>query len=170
MALWKTAKTWDKREITQDKGALKRNIVSLAQESYYNFEQHKHLIPLLPDGYSDALKDLRNDKSIKIIRPDKGKGVVVLNTKEYITKMEDILQDNTKFQKLNKDPFKAVYSLENKVRKYLLKLVKLDLLTQKQYNLIRPTGSQPAILYGLPKVHKPNTPLRPVMSSIKTVN
>ena len=30
------------------------------------------------------------------------------------------------------------------------------------------TGSQPGILYGLPKIHKPNVPLRPILSSIGT--
>ena len=49
-------------------------------------------------------------------------------------------------------------------------VLKQNILTEEQYNTIRPTGSQPAILYGLPKVHKPNTPLRPVMSSLNTYN
>jgi hypothetical protein len=31
-----------------------------------------------------------------------------------------------------------------------------------------PIGSRPGILYGLPKVHKPNFPLRPIISAIGT--
>ena len=32
------------------------------------------------------------------------------------------------------------------------------------YEALRPRGSQPARLYGLAKVHKNNTPMRPVLS------
>ena len=34
--------------------------------------------------------------------------------------------------------------------------------------MIRPLGSQPAKLYGLPKVHKDGMPMRPVLSMIQT--
>ncbi len=33
---------------------------------------------------------------------------------------------------------------------------------------LKPIGSRPSILYRLPKVHKPNFPLRPIISSIGT--
>ena len=32
------------------------------------------------------------------------------------------------------------------------------------------TGSKPGIMYGIPKIHKPDAPLRPVMSTIGTAN
>ena len=34
------------------------------------------------------------------------------------------------------------------------------------YNKLRPTGSQPPRIYGLPKIHKPDIPLRPIVSCI----
>ena len=33
---------------------------------------------------------------------------------------------------------------------------------------LNPIGSRPGIMYGLPKVHKPNSPLRPIISAIGT--
>lgn len=33
-----------------------------------------------------------------------------------------------------------------------------------------PTGSKAGIIYGLPKIHKDNAPLRPIISSIGTYN
>ena len=84
--------------------------------------------------------------------------------------MEKILSDKSKFQEINKDPFKEINRLQNKMRRYLPDLLKENFLTQEKYDSIYPTGSQPAILYGSPKVHKPNLPLRPVMSSINTYN
>ena len=42
------------------------------------------------------------------------------------------------------------------------------LLNDDQYNFMYPSGSRPGILYGLPKVHKQNVPLRPILSAIGT--
>jgi hypothetical protein len=38
------------------------------------------------------------------------------------------------------------------------------------YNEIYPSGSKAGVLYGLPKVHKANTPVRPIISAIGTYN
>uniref|UniRef100_A0A7M5XGL9 Reverse transcriptase domain-containing protein n=1 Tax=Clytia hemisphaerica TaxID=252671 RepID=A0A7M5XGL9_9CNID len=37
-------------------------------------------------------------------------------------------------------------------------------ISDELYKKLRPTGSQPARLYGLTKIHKPNIPIRPVVS------
>ena len=37
-------------------------------------------------------------------------------------------------------------------------------ISEKNYHRLRTTGSQPARLYGLAKIHKNGTPLRPVLS------
>ena len=51
-------------------------------------------------------------------------------------------------------------------------LITLDLLkliiSNELLSKLAPTGSRPGILYGLPKVHKPNIPLRPIVSSINS--
>ena len=36
------------------------------------------------------------------------------------------------------------------------------------YNRLRPSGSLPPRIYGLPKIHKPSTQLRPIVSCIKS--
>ena len=42
-----------------------------------------------------------NDHSLYISKPDKGNGVVILNRVDYVTKVENILYDHTKFEKIN---------------------------------------------------------------------
>ena len=71
---------------------------------------------------------------------------------------------------LNKDPIKEVRRLEDKIRRYIRLLLSKNLLTKEQYDNIYPSGSSPALLYGLPKIHKDNVPLRPIMSSTNTYN
>ena len=41
-------------------------------------------------------------------------------------------------------------------------------ITENEYNAMYATGTVPGTLYGLPKVHKANNPLRPILSAIGT--
>ena len=69
-----------------------------------------------------TLKQLSEDDSIVIIKPDKGNGIVILNKNDYLSKMETILQDSTKFKRLTDDCFKIIIRHENKVIRFLQKL------------------------------------------------
>ena len=64
---------------------------------------------------------------------------------------------------------------EGRLQRYLRKLLKNGHLDRCIYGKIYPSGSQPARIYGLPKMHKarkPNStpPFRPIVSSIGTYN
>ena len=100
-------------------------------------------------------------------KPDKGSGVVILNKKDYIKKMEAILHDKEKFAKFGDvETQDKTAKLERKIQKRLLELVNSKVLATEIYDRIRPTGSQRPQMYGLPKIHKPNVRLRPILSMI----
>eukprot|EP00794_Sanderia_malayensis_P010538 gene10538-11650_t len=81
--------------------------------------------------------------------------------------MGDILNDNSKFEKLGDvEKFDKTARLERKLQKRLHELVNKKQLTQCVYDRIRPGGSQRPRMYGLPKTHKPNIPLRPILSMV----
>ena len=81
--------------------------------------------------------------------------------------MENILLDKEKFEKLGDvETQDKTAKLERKLQKRLLELVNSKVLTNEVYDRIRPTGSQRPQMYGLPKIHKPNVPLRPILSMI----
>ncbi|CAF4454753.1 unnamed protein product [Rotaria sp. Silwood2] len=117
----------------------------------------------------NVLSKLSKDSSILITKPDKGRGVVVLDRNDYINKLETILSDSSKFKLLNQDP---TISRENSLTNLLLQIKNEEYLTQQEYKYIKPVGSIPARLYGLPKVHKSeiNVPLRPIVSCVQSYN
>jgi len=144
--------------------------------------QHKHFLHKLNyllnqekkkdvNEYNEhkLLLNLSKDQSILITRPDKGRGVVVLDRQYYIEKLESILSDKTKFKLLDKDP---TISRENSLTSVLKQMQNDGYLTQQEYKYIKPVGSIPARLYGLPKVHKTNVPLsfRPIVSCVQSYN
>ena len=112
-----------------------------------------------------AIKSLRSNESILITKPDKGSGVVILDKSDYVSKMNCILQEKSKFENLGPtNEFDNTAKTEGKIQKRLLQLKKDDLLPAKIYNSIRPIGSQRPRMYGLPKIHKKDVPLRPILS------
>ena len=81
--------------------------------------------------------------------------------------MENILLNKEKFEKLGDiKTHDKTAKLERKLQKRLLELVNSKVLTNEVYDWIRPTGSQRPQMYGLPKIHKPNVPLRTILSMI----
>ena len=54
--------------------------------------------------------------------------------------------------------------IESRIQRRLLQLHKDKLLPPAVYDLIRPNGSQRPRMYGLPKTHKKDVPLRPILS------
>ena len=102
-----------------------------------------------------------------ISKPDKGKGVVIMDKKEYKMKMKEILNDKSIFEIIDKDP---TIEQEDKLNRKLLKLKKENFITEEEYQFCRSTGSQPARIYGLPKTHKTGVPLGPIVSASGTFN
>ena len=149
---------------------LLHNIGAIAYDSYNDFSKYKISFPKMPKCLYNALKSLRSDNSIIITKPDKGRGTVVMNKKDYINKVENILNDTTKFKQITEDTFKFITRLEDKLGRLLRKLLKLKIINNDTFNFVFKSGSSPGILYGLPKTHKKETPVRPVLSTIGTFN
>ena len=112
-----------------------------------------------------ALNSLHSNENIVINKPDKGSGVVILNKNDFIDKMLGILDDPSKFEKLGPTSSNDnTANIESKLQKRLLELFKKDSIPKSLYQNIRPTGSSRPRMYGLPKTHKTNIPLRPILS------
>ena len=79
--------------------------------------------------------------------------------------MKTILNDTTTFFHLgpvtNKD---KTAKIESRIQRRLLQLRKESLISKQVYEAIFPAGSQRPRMYGLPKIHKKDVPLRPILS------
>ena len=119
-----------------------------------------------------VLDRLRNKSDLVITKPDKGNGVVILNRKDYDNMIFDILNDVSKFKKIDHDP--TLYR-EGQLQRFLRKLKNNGLFNETEYKKVYPVGSSFGRIYGLPKTHKLKCPtdklkLRPIISSIGTYN
>ena len=118
----------------------------------------------------NALVDLSRDHSIVIMKPDKSNVVVILDRVDYKNKVYEILNDFTKFERVQDDVLLTILNKEEKVNRYLRKLKAEGVIDDSTYSNLYASGSRPGILYGLPKVHKNGCPIRPITSAIGTFN
>ena len=117
--------------------------------------------PNLSVPETKALRELRNDDSIMILPADKGRATVVMNKIDYDTKVKTMLANHSTYKPLAKDP---TPSLGRQMNALLLSLRRSDHFTESQYNQLCCSAGQIPLLYALPKIHKPEIPLRPIVS------
>lgn len=152
----------------QSPSLFKHSFRHLCLSLFYSFKSPQS--SNLSSAQWQALQDLKKDKSILISKPDKGNGVVILNRSDYIHKMHDILKDSSKFSRCDKDIFLSLLHNEDKLNRLLRALKSKGAINESSYFELFSSGSRPGVLYGLPKVHKSGTPLRPILSAIGTFN
>ena len=111
----------------------------------------------LTKNMKDAVRNLRADKSIHILNADKG----VLDRVEYDNKVLALLNTQT-YKELKSDP---TAKIERKICSKLSDVKKSGMLSQKVYGHLRPSATVCPKFYGLPKIHKPDVPLRPIVAS-----
>jgi hypothetical protein len=107
-----------------------------------------------------ALIGLKRDDSVVVLPADKGRATVVMDRIVYEEKLDNLLSGG-EYAPLSKNP---TSSIENKV-KAVLRENKCYFSKQQLFE-ISPQFSKSPHLYGLPKLHKDNIPLRPIVSSI----
>ena len=147
---------------------VKRSIFSISQRYFHNFDASKVFSPIFSRGDIARLRKFASDKSIIVTKPDKGRGVVILDRSSYTDKMETVLQDRSKFVLMSEPILKTIRQVEDKINRLLSKLKSLGMVSEEMYKRLFVSGSTPGILYGLPKIHKALAPLRPIFSACST--
>ena len=113
-----------------------------------------------------AIKELKQDKERIILTADKGVALVVLNKQDYVEKAEHLLNQKT-YKKIKEDPTSRQKA---KLIRILKKTKAEGGISEEKYKRMYPTGAGCPKFYGLPKIHKQDIPLRPIVSSTGTVS
>ena len=115
---------------------------------------------ILTRDMKNAAKELRERDDIIIRKGDKSAVYVVMDKDNYFDKMDTILSNPAKFQRLQRDPTEQVKKKTNH-------LIQRANATTRHFNqVIGDYG--PGYSYGTVKTHKPGNPLRPIISQVTT--
>ena len=91
--------------------------------------------------------------------------MVIMDRQDYINKANHLANQNT-YRSIVKDP---TNSIKNKVTNILKRVKSQTGLDSNSYKSMYPTDCVPPKFYGLPKIHKPDTPQRPIVSTCGSV-
>lgn len=119
----------------------------------------------LDQDFTYTKQYLKQQTDLIVLKSDKGGTTVVMYRDEYNNKMLDLLGETSTFKKINKDP---THTVQTKANKFVTEmetkrnLTKLEAKELRIYNTVCPK------IYGNPKIHKPNVPLRPIVSGVQS--
>ena len=138
-----------------------RIVEQLAAESTKH--RNPHYRSSITQNLRNAARDLKNNHDIVVRKADKSSSYyVVLNKEDYLHKLNEILSDTRKFKRITKNPIEKLRQKANELISSLNAVVG-DIHMK---NIIG--DFLPGYIYGNVKIHKPNNPLRPIISQIST--
>ena len=91
-----------------------------------------------------------------------GVAMIINDKEDYTNKAQTLLQDTNTYKVLKKD---LTSQLKNELINLLKDIKQAGGLSTNKYKQLYPTSAVPPKFYGLPKIHKVGTPLRPIVSS-----
>lgn len=109
-----------------------------------------------------GIRDKLAANEAMITKADKGNSLVILYSYDYIDKVETFLNEN-KINKIDTDPTPNFSKEINKIISQ-----SKNLLTPVEINFSKVTNPSAPCLKGLPKIHKTNMPIRPLVNFISS--
>ncbi|XP_055605165.1 uncharacterized protein LOC129753371 [Uranotaenia lowii] len=106
---------------------------------------------------------MKNHPEICVLSADKGNRTVIMNSKDYHQKMSVLVNDTKTYRQVNRDPTGGFQTKNNNFVKRLLNLKLIDKFTGKRLTIYNATCPR---IYGQPKAHKTELPLRPVVPNV----
>ena len=113
-----------------------------------------------------ALINLRKDPDRVVLSADKGYCVVVIDKHQYREKALSLLKCKKTYTILKSDP---TGKTERDLNQRLFLLKKSNKINEVTYKMLRSSDGLSPRLYGLPKIHKPGIPLRPIVSFVNSL-
>ena len=110
-----------------------------------------------------TIKKLGSNPDLIIKLLDKGSGICLIDTLLYISKIEEHPVDPSTFKELSSNPTQAIRKDIISTLNYRYQTHQINDVTR--HHLTPPMPARITLFYGLPKVHKPNIPLLPIVSA-----
>lgn len=113
--------------------------------------------------YKTTKNFLRTNDHLVVLDSDKGSVTVLMDRADYLQKMYSIV-DTDDFKKISRDP---TTTIQNKTNKIISTLVNQNILSKEAARSMKSYNSVSPRMYGNPKIHKENIPMRPIVSDVQ---
>ncbi|XP_024880434.1 uncharacterized protein LOC112460135, partial [Temnothorax curvispinosus] len=129
----------------------------------------KYIDSYILKEFNNCKKFLRDKQDIFVTKADKGQITVVMEKTDYNNRMTDLLNDESTYRKLKKDP---ISQLTTKLNKLVKSWYDSDIIDDPTYYRLKCTNGNLPRCYGLPKFYEQifgspmGSPLSPKTSDI----
>lgn len=158
----------DNTDENLDKPRIRNELVNILT-NFKNYTKHKNLLTPIKSSFikdiSSTKKFIKDHPEILITRADKGNTTVIVSKIDYTNKINSMLQDISTYTPINKN---NTASIQRKLNQMVTTWHKESAISDYEAKYLHNYHGVVAKLYGLPKIHKINTPFRPIVSSIGT--
>lgn len=160
--------------ISSSKSNDKENIRTLITKDYVQFigdkddkflsREDKHIQHL----YNVTRKYLKENPDVYVVNSDKGQKTVLMTKETYREKMHEHLSDRNVYIPIHNNNSDINNVLKRRNNNLIEELYVKGQLTKPEKNQLTVSDCIPPRIYGTFKTHKPNLPIRPVISSVNT--
>ncbi|XP_050518071.1 uncharacterized protein LOC126892549 [Diabrotica virgifera virgifera] len=102
-----------------------------------------------------------------VLTSDKGNATVLMMREQYLNLSQQLVDDSKYYQPLLRNPT-STYT--NKINKYITDLKNKNIIDEKLAKSLHNYNGYAPRFYCLPKIHKPQLSMRPILSSINAPN
>ena len=145
---------------------LSPKITNFCEQLKTTITTHKHTHKPnnnLTQKERQALRELKQNKDIIIKKADKSAGIVILNRRDYENKILGMLSDTNTYTRTDIDDTTDV---KKQADNLFTTLYNQHYISKKQFKHLTEFIAQTPTFYGIPKIHKKDNPLRPIVSQI----
>ncbi|XP_062713958.1 uncharacterized protein LOC134290776 [Aedes albopictus] len=139
-----------------------QNYVNKRKGTHFNTTS-KYVDHFMIEALNTSKKFIRDHPDVYIVPADKGNKTVIMMRDEYEEKMQTLVSDVNTYERIDTDWTNKIQAQNNKLVNKLFNHKMIDQQTRSR--LVSYHATCPKI-YGLPKIHKPDSPLRVILSCI----
>ena len=129
-----------------------------------NSMQPLKIVPNLTPTQNKAFKELYSDQTLVIKKADKGSGIVIEDTEQYIKDGLDHLSDEHIYEKIDTDPTESLTEAINFYVETMYQEGAIDPPTKEYLTLKTNPPPRTQQMYFLKKIHKNPISVRPIVS------
>jgi len=159
----KDLETFNRHTINVNRVKVCNTVIPRFHKFLFNKNNNNTIDKEIARLYKETQTFLKNNSNIIFTQADKENVTMAIN-KDYINKVEELLNDKNTYTIEKKNP---ALSIKRKLN-VLLKSIKKNTSLRKHIFHYIPVYSSLPKAYALPKIHKLNVPFRIIISSIYT--
>jgi|GEM_PF-1112420 len=142
---------------------VRSSLVNTLKKNLQNNKHVNYIDARLQKEYISCKRFLKNNEDIFVTKADKGQVTVILDKNNYIKQMESLLNDDSTYRQIKKNPLRKItVKIDNMIKAWR----DSKIIDEGAYKKLKCTNGNLPRCYGLPKIHKPGHPLRIIVSSL----